>query len=773
MSIAALLPLGAEINPGQNRLSSVQLVNWGTFNGAHTIHVDRAGTLLTGDSGVGKSTIFDGILQIMDARPRMNEAAHADAGRGREDRRTTFSYMRGRLGTTSNGSLPSTSYQRPGGTWSAVSLTFDNAVGRTLSISALMDLAANGSENSIGRFYLIHDRPLDVPTVEAGLTGRLSRATLEAILPGSQAFDSHKQFFERFRQLLGIDNPRAFGLLRILQSGRGISGTVNEFFRNHVLDTPKTLDAAEAAVEDFSNLSGIWRQLERARQQRDHLQPVPDTHARYRDAVDSLERNRRLREETLSAYRQRLAVALEERVQNRLTGQAAGMQQDLTAAQERQAGYQGQVSALRSQYAAQGGGRIQSLEREVELARALLAQREAVEDGVRKDLAEAGLDGAAADDDGAGLGVVPPAGPAEDGNPTVWSEAGLEAARERAAAVAKEIALAADAAKELSHDAHGEAADLRRQIKGLEQQIESFRQRTSNIHPDAVRCRDDICASLGLAPEEIPFAGELIEVPAEHAQWRPAAERALRTLATSMLVPGEHIRTVTRFLNRTSLQGLFRCIDVSEPILPQRQSDGDPSSKLAAKLATKDTPMGQWVREKIASHYDYPCVENEDQLAGLAKGISLGGVVKQNSSTLVKDNRHARRSDYVLGFDNKDKIAALGEDLLELERAHRQADELSLERSRHQQQLTDRLAAIRRVTGDTRRWEEVSAAPQRRALDQAQASLERAQEDNEDLAQLQFELETAQLNYDSATASIAVARAELARTDTDLAASAQ
>jgi uncharacterized protein YPO0396 len=164
-------------------------------------------------------------------------------------------------------------------------------------------------------------------------------------------------------------------------------------------------------------------------------------------------------------------------------------------------------------------------------------------------------------------------------------------------------------------------------------------------------------------------------------------------------------------------------------------------------------------------------VENEDQLAGLAKGISLGGVVKQNSSTLVKDNRHARRSDYVLGFDNKEKIAALGEDLLELERAHRKADELSLERSLHQQQLTDRLAAIRRVTGDTRRWEEVSADPQRQALERAQASLERAREENEDLAQLQFELETAQLNYDSATASIAVARAELARTDTELAAS--
>ena len=658
--------------------------------------MDRAGTLLTGDSGVGKSTIFDGILQILDARPRMNEAAHADAGRGREDRRTTFSYMRGRLGTTTDGSLASTSYQRPGGMWSAVSLTFDNALGRQVSISALMDLGPNGSENSIGRFYLVHDRPLDVAAVEARLTGRLSRATLENILPGSQAFDSHKQFFERFRQLLGIENPRAFGLLRILQSGRGIAGTVNEFFRNHVLDTPKTLQAADAAAADFSNLSGIWRQLERARQQRDQLQPVPDTHARYLAAVESLARSRALRQDALPGYAHELSVAIEEQTQDRLAAEAAAMRRELAQAEGRQAGFQKQVTALRLQYTTEGGGKIQSLEREVALAQALLAQREGLEAAAREDIAAAELDTPGTD----------------------WSEAGLAAAREQGAAVAKQIALAADAARELSHDAHGTAANLRQQIKALEQQIDSFRRRTSNIHPDAVRCRDDICASLGLAGEDIPFAGELVDVPSEHARWRPAAERALRTLATSMLVPAQHIRAVTRFLNQTSQQGLFRCINVGEPISPQRQgADGE----LVTKLITRDSPMGRWVKEKITSHYDFPCVENEDELAELPKGISLGGVVKQNSSTLVKDNRTARRSDYVLGFDNKEKIAALGDDLLELEGQHRRADELSLERSRHQQELTDRLAALRRVTGDTRRWEELSADPQRRALTDAEA----------------------------------------------------
>ena len=97
VSIASMLPLGDVVNPGQMRLALVQVVNWGTFHGAHTMHVDRNGTLLTGNSGVGKSTLFDAMLRVFDARPRSNEAAAQRSG-AVEDKRTTFTYMRGKVG---------------------------------------------------------------------------------------------------------------------------------------------------------------------------------------------------------------------------------------------------------------------------------------------------------------------------------------------------------------------------------------------------------------------------------------------------------------------------------------------------------------------------------------------------------------------------------------------------------------------------------------------------------------------------------------------------
>ena len=43
----------------------------------------------------------------------------------------------------------------------------------------------------------------------------------------------------------------------------------------------------------------------------------------------------------------------------------------------------------------------------------------------------------------------------------------------------------------------------------------------------------------------MPFGGELIDLAEGQDQWRPAAERALRNLATTLLVPGEHFAAVT------------------------------------------------------------------------------------------------------------------------------------------------------------------------------------------------------------------------------------
>ena len=102
------------------------------------------------------------MLRVFDARPRSNEAAAQRAGGAVEDKRTTFTYMRGKVGDKAVGEGSASAFQRPGATWSAVALTFDNAAGTRVTVSALFDLPKNGTESSVGRFYLIDNKPLDL-----------------------------------------------------------------------------------------------------------------------------------------------------------------------------------------------------------------------------------------------------------------------------------------------------------------------------------------------------------------------------------------------------------------------------------------------------------------------------------------------------------------------------------------------------------------------------------------------------------------------------------
>ncbi len=66
----------------------------------------------------------------------------------------------------------------------------------------------------------------------------------------------------------------------------------------------------------------------------------------------------------------------------------------------------------------------------------------------------------------------------------------------------------------------------------------------------------------------MPFGGELIDLAeGQEIEWRPAAERALRSLADALLlVPGEHLAAVTRYLNDHSVRGALRAVDVSRPL---------------------------------------------------------------------------------------------------------------------------------------------------------------------------------------------------------------
>ncbi|WP_427015922.1 ATP-binding protein [Pseudarthrobacter sp. P1] len=733
MSIAQTLPIGEDINPGQYRLSSIQVINWGTFHGRHAMYVDRAGTLLTGQPGVGKSTLFDGIQHIFYAAPRLNESAHEASDR--KDRRTTFSYMRGRKLKTASG----TTYQRPSATWSAVALVFADGLGRKVTIAALFDLPANGLEGSVGKHYLIHDKPLDTAALENHGSRRFSPSSLHAALPGSEAFDTHKTFAERFRRRLGIDNDKAFSLLRTLQNGKGLDKGVNKFFRYEVLDIPSTLAAARGAVEDFSHLRGIYRQLEEARAQRDALAHVPAQHQQYQELHTQLGRTAELKNIQLPLVRQQFQAELLAARSTALREEHQDKAAQIRAAAEAKEAAQAAVAQLDEQHANHGGRAIEALEKDIRAARRELEERLRLQSSACGDLDVAGLD-------------------------YEWSDAGLAAARLAAAAAVEHQRSEAEAARTLEYEAVAASINTKATEKKLRADIASYARRGNNIDGLSAAARRQLCAETGIDVEQMPFAGELVDIDAEHLPWRPAAEKALRSTATTLLIRAQDIKAVTKAINAMDGHGKLRWINIGVAPRPADAGDND----LVTKLEFKNSDAGAWLRAKITRDFSFHCVDTDAELHGHDRAISLAGTLKVNSNTFERDTRTVNPGDYLLGFNNVEKIARLEAEADSIAAAHVQATALADQRSKAKEQLAGRLDALQRVSRDARPFAELDSAALAAGLEQLTTALQATVDSSATLAAIRDSLSAAKGELESAVGRLAVLNHDLAGIDGDL-----
>ena len=120
----------------QWRASLLQLVNWGGFGGLTTVPLAGDATMISGASGVGKSTILDAYTALMmPSDTKFNGASNdAVAGRARSaGQRNLLSYLRGAVDVVDDlkTGRPVEQLLRGKGadTWGAVAMTFVNDKG--------------------------------------------------------------------------------------------------------------------------------------------------------------------------------------------------------------------------------------------------------------------------------------------------------------------------------------------------------------------------------------------------------------------------------------------------------------------------------------------------------------------------------------------------------------------------------------------------------------------------------------------------------------------
>lgn len=200
----------------------------------------------------------------------------------------------------------------------------------------------------------------------------------------------------------------------------------------------------------------------------------------------------------------------------------------------------------------------------------------------------------------------------------------------------------------------------KREHDALSAEIDSLRRRRSNIDDRQIQIRAALCGALGIDVEDMPFAGELLQVREDERDWEGAAERLLRGFGLALLVPDVHYKAVAEWVDGNHLRGRLVYFHVRPPRageLPALHPDS-----LVRKLAIKpDSPQYDWLERELAHRFDVACCATQEQFRRETRAITRAGQIKDPSGRHEKDDRHAiaDRSRYVLGWSNTAKIEAL------------------------------------------------------------------------------------------------------------------
>jgi uncharacterized protein YPO0396 len=705
------------------RLDRLELYNWGTFT-ERVWSFDAGGRngLLTGDIGSGKSTIVDAITTLLLPANRIsyNRAAGAE-NRERDLRSYVLGYYKSERSETTGTSRPVA--LRDQGSYSVILGVFTNlGYDSTVTLAQVFWLR-DRTAGQPDRFFLTADRALSVTGDFSDFGTDVTALKKRLRAGGARIHDHFPDYGKDFRRRLGIESEQAMELFHQTVSMKSV-GNLTDFVRSHMLEPFDAAAWTSKLVAHFDDLTKAHEAVRRAEAQLAGLEPLlADC-----DAHDELARQIA----DLGGQRGALPFFFAERKAGLLDQQVTELKSARSRHEATLAGITAQLVTLREderrlhvERAGHGGDRLGEIERR--LAQDAIAR----EDRQQKARRFAELLAAAS------LAPAATAGQFADRRQEI-----------SAAAATADQALAD--CQNLRTEAAVEATELRGQAQELNAELRSLQSRRSSIPRRSLDLRERLCGDLRLAEQELPFAGELIQVRPDESDWEGAAERLLHSFALSMLVPDDHYRAVSDWINNHHLAGrlVYYRIPAAANTAPaiRRQLGTLDSNVLAAKLQLKDTAFYPWLERELASRAGYECVETMTEFRRAARAITRAGQVKgtggrheKNDTTRIDD-----RSSYVLGWSNEQKVNAL------LSRAETLQQRLNTVAGRERQhqaavdQAFDRKKTLA-MLGETREFAEIDwqalvnkmedLKAEKRRLEESSRELERIGRDLDDVTQ--------------------------------------
>ncbi|NYG60777.1 uncharacterized protein YPO0396, partial [Nocardioides daedukensis] len=737
----------------QWRAALLQLVNWGGFSGLTTVPLRGDATMISGASGVGKSTILDAYTALMmPSDTKFNGASNdAVAGRARSvGQRNLLSYLRGAVDVVDNPRTgrPEEQLLRGKGsdTWGAIAMTFVNDQGGRFTALRTYYVPRRATRSAdVQMALLTHEGTLDLATLELAVPERFHANALKKLFGGIRVHRTYAEFSSVLHARLGIgangDGAKALRLLARIQAGNQVR-SVDELYKDMVLERPATYAAADRAIEHFDDLDAAYVAMRTEEKKLEVLEPITELHERRTRAVqrmaqlDSFGVTKPQEVDTpLRMFLLRTHLRLLENAVSVNRAARASTSDELTAATSSETSLVADLESAKEAHRAAGGSTLADLgsrlEQEQVVREDRLSRRAKLEERLLPLLESSAADTIDVDDSLASAEAFAALQEMARGWLGQWQDerARLKAARDRAL--------------EEKFPISQRRSELRRERASLEG-------RAGRVPVRLDELRSEVAAASGLSVEELPFLAELIDVAPEEARWRTAIDTVLGASARTMLVPADKLAGFSRAIDslrlkrRITFEGVELDLPGSGPADPER---------IAGKLVFKDSRFSGWVQSHVAEpSRNALCVEDAAGLDGGGYRVTLSGQTRNGRRGT--HGRNDARS--IIGFSNVDAIDDLERELDQLERRLGEVDGSVAELDRqvsvleHRRLAYDAVATARfddfDVSGSDRRIAELGR--RRRAILDSDDKLEVLQQQIEELGDRTEEIRRARFILD-------------------------
>lgn len=688
-------------------LTGLEVFNWGPFQGKHRCEIDPGGSAIIGPTGSGKTTLIDALMTLLAPFPRYNLASTG----GHESDRDLISYVRGDSDAESAGG-ENNHVARPGKTVTGLSASYR---GNEEYISIGVILWVDGSSRAadeLKKLWFVAsdiDLPLDHLLQLHHEGGKSALVRYARVTVGLRLFASKKEYLAQVRSFFEV-NENAFSLLNRAAGLKQIN-SIDQIFRELVLDDRSAFARAQEVAVEFDTLQGIYAELETARRQRDSLLPVQALNTELLAIDDKLSRRIRLKD-LIPHWFADVSATLWQAEVDQISTSLEEAQRQIHSSESEVSRRQIHVDTLKEKYLHLGGATVLEIEGNI-------ATKQRLTDTIRKSA-------------GVYQGFVRQLRLSDELSERAFRE-NLALLPQRGAALGEEHTKARDATLETE----SKLRDAKLEVETLQGQIRDVGARPhSNIPPQFQSFRESLASHLALPPTQLPFVAELVEVKSEEEGWRGAIERAIGSERLRLLVPREAEGKALSWVNRRDNKLHVR-LEAVEPSPPPARFFEDGYTR---KLNYREHPYREHLKY-LLSKRDRHCVASTEILERTEHGMTVEGTLSDRKGRYEKQDQQALSEGWMTGFDNSHQLRSLALRMQGIQSATQGMQEESRTLRGAEETLRQRLVIIEQL--QTLEFQEIDLPGAEQDLDLQRQRLAALTMPDSDTARAKLEFENA------------------------------